>query len=325
MMNFRCYYPLLLLLLLLTACKEKKKPVLTGEEPVEVSEFIASFPVIRLPFQYGDTSLTRIKKDNDSFLISQKIFSQFVPDSVLQSLFGKHAKPKIYSLGKVETKNAETYLFIRTALNEKRSVVMLVFDKKQHFSNYMNLLALDNNSSTTQSFLMDRRGTITKTITRKNPDGSSNEGKDVYSYVAEEKQFSLIMTDALDDKPAELVNPIDTLTRKYKFAGDYVSGKSNLVSIRDSRKANHISFFIHFEKNKECSGELKGEAIIRTATTAEYNRDGDPCKLKFIFSGGYVSLKEEEGCGSYRPLDCSFDLRFPKKKEIKPKKSGKKK
>ena len=86
-----------------------------------------------------------------------------------------------------------------------------------------------------------------------------------------------------------------------------------------------VPFFIHFEKNKECSGELKGEAIIRTATTAEYNRDGDPCKLKFIFSGGYVSLKEEEGCGSYRPLDCSFDLRFPKKKEIKPKKSGKKK
>ncbi len=324
-MILRRFSIVLLLILLVSSCKDKKKTVLTGEEPVEVGDFIGSFQKLNLPFQYGDTSFLHIKKENDSFLINSKIFSQFVPDSILQSLFGKHSKPKIYSIGKVETKGAETYLFIRADNADNKSVILLIFDKKQHFANYMNMLRLDNNTTTTQSFLMDRRGTITKTITRKNADGSGNEGKDVYSYMRDENQFSLIMTDALDDKPADLVNPIDTLPKKFKYAGDYTSGKTNLVSIRDSRRTNHINFFIHFEKSKECIGELKGEAIIRTATTAEYNRDGDPCKLKFIFSAGYVALKEEEGCGSYRPLDCSFDLKFPKKKEIKPKRSGKKK
>jgi hypothetical protein len=141
----------------------------------------------------------------------------------------------------------------------------------------------------------------------------------VYAYVNEGKTFNLIMTDALEDKPTELINPIDTLTKKYKYAGDYTTGKMNLVSIRDGRRPDRISFFIHFEKNKDCTGELKGEAMIRSATTAEYNRDGDPCKLKFVFSTGSATLKEEEGCGSYRPLNCSFDLRFPKKKEVKTK------
>ena len=325
MMILRRVSPLILLVLFFMACREKKKPVLAGEEPMEVSDFIASFPKIALPFQYVDSSLSKIRKDNDSLFINPKIFAQFVPDSVLQAIFGKHGKPKIHPIGKIEAKQAETYLFIRTVLAEKKAVILLVFDKKQHYANYMNLLSLDNNSSTTQSFLMDRRGTITQTITRRNADGSSSEGKDVYSYIGDENQFSLIMTDPLNDTPAELINPIDTLTKKFKYAGDYISGKMNLVSIRDSRRANRISFFIHFEKTKECTGELKGEAIMRTATTAEYNRDGDPCKLKFIFSSGYITLKEEEGCGSYRPLNCSFDLKFPKKKEIRPKKTGKKK
>ena len=324
MMTLRRLSPLFFLFLLL-ACREKKKPVLTGDEPVEVSDFIASFSNIPLPFQYGDTSLSRIRKENDSLLISSKVFSQFIPDSVLRSLYGKHAKPRIYSMGKVEAKDAETYLFVRTTQADKKAVLLLVFNKKQQFVNYMNLLSLDNNPVTSQSFLMDRRGTITKSISRKNADGSSNEGKDVYSFVGEENAFSLIMTDPLEDKPAELINPIDTLPRKFKYAGDYISGKLNLVSIRDGRRPGRITFFIHFEKSKECSGELKGEAQMRTPTTAEYNRDGDPCKLKFIFSSGYVTLKEEEGCGSYRPLDCAFDLRFPKKKEIKPKRAGKKK
>lgn len=325
MMSVRRIFPLLLLLVFFSACREKKKPVLSGDEPVEISDLIDAFPEITLPFQYGDTSLLSLKKDNDSLLINAKVFSQFVPDSVSHALFGKRVKPRIHMLGKIQSRNAETYLFIRVSQAEKKQVDLLVFDKKQHFANYMILLELDNNASTTQNFQMDKRGTITKTISRRNPDGTGNEGKDVFSYVPEENEFSLIMTDPLEDKPADLVNPIDTLTRKFKYAGDYISGKRNLVSIRDGRRSDRISFFIHFEKSKDCTGELKGEAIVRTPGTAEYNRDGDPCKLKFIFSGGYVTLKEEEGCGSYRPLDCAFDLRFPKKKEIKPKKPGKKK
>ena len=43
----------------------------------------------------------------------------------------------------------------------------------------------------------------------------------------------LVMTDALNDKVTELINPIDTLLRKHKLSADYTNGKMNMVSIRD--------------------------------------------------------------------------------------------
>ncbi|MGH2553719.1 MAG: hypothetical protein ACRDEB_08375, partial [Chitinophagaceae bacterium] len=177
---------------------------------------------------------------------------------------------------------------------------------------------------TMQSVILDRKYTITKTVLRKNANGSISEGKDVYMLSAETMNFMLIMTDALEDKPTELINPIDSLSRKNKFSADYGSGKMNLVSIRDGRKKDRITFFIHFEKNSgECSGELKGEAIFRSSVTAEYKEGGDPCILNFVFSSGSVTLKEE-GCGSRRGLQCLFDGNFTRKKEIKPKKVSKK-
>ena len=63
--------------------------------------------------------------------------------------------------------------------------------------------------------------------------------------------------------------------------------------------------------------------MIRSSNTAEYREAGDPCILKFIFTAGSVSLKEE-GCGSRRGLQCLFDGSFPKKKVIKPKTVAKK-
>ncbi len=296
---------------------------MTGEEPVQVTDFIDFFEPVKLSYQLADTMMP--KKEKDSLLISYKIFTQFVPDSVITKAFGKGVKPKIYALGKAEVPGAETYLFVKAVHNEKKAVLILAFDKKQKFIAGMTGLRRDASSSTIQTVTMDRKYTITKTVLRKNPNGSLSEGKDVYILNAETGNFMLIMTDALEDKPTELINPIDTLPRKHKYAADYGSGKMNLVSVRDGRKPDRITFFIHFEKNNgECTGELKGEAMFRSSNTAEYREDGDPCKLKFIFSSGSVSLKEEEGCGSRRGLQCLFDGSFPRKKEVKPKKPVKK-
>lgn len=95
----------------------------------------------------------------------------------------------------------------------------------------------------------------------------------------------LIMTDALEDKVTELINPIDSFARKQKFTADYGSGKMNLVSIRDGRKKGMITFFIHFEKdNGNCTGELKGEAKMISNTMAEYKEAGQPCSIQFNFT-----------------------------------------
>jgi hypothetical protein len=303
-------------LALAVSCGHKKHS-LSGEEPVEIQDFIEFFPVVKLPYSFSDTVLQ--KKERDSLLINYKIFTQFVPDSILGKVFGKNVKPKIYPMGKIEVPKAETYLFVKTVSGDKRVAFILSFDKKQHFIAAMPALHLDQNISTVQSFAMDRKYTITETLLRKNSDGSTSEGKEVYLLNADANNFMLIMTDALDDKPAEIINPIDTLSRKNKLSADYTAGKMNLVSIRDGRKNDRITFFIHFEKNNgACTGELKGEATLKGSNAAEYHQNADPCILQFNFTSSSLTVKEVEACGSHRGLRCLFDGSFVRKKENKP-------
>ena len=298
MQRVQKYLMVLTAIICLTGCKQKKKISLSGEETVAVNDFIDFFAPLDLPLQFTDTSLLKTKKENDSLLISLKNFNQFVPDSVLQEVYAKGAKPKI--------------------TNDKKAVFVLGFDKEQQFIAGMPVLRPDLKSATEQSISMDRKYSITKKVVLKNTDGSLSEGRDVYVLNNEAKNFMLIMTDALDDKITELINPIDTLPRKNKYSADYSNGKMNLVAIRDGRKDGKISFFIHFEKNNgACTGELKGEASMKTPNTAVYQVDGDPCQLQFIFSSSAVTLKEIEGCGSRRGLNCAFDGSFAKKKVSK--------
>jgi len=216
---------LLLLLgaLLLAGCKPKKKPILSGEDPVEVSDFIEFFQPLSLSYQVGDTILD--KKDKDSLLISYKIFTEFVPDSVLRKVFGKGIKPKIYAIGKAAVPKAETYLLVKTVTPAKKVLFILAFDKKEQYLASIPVLVPDQKKATTQSVTIDRKYTITKTVQRKNPDASISEGKDVYVLNADARNFMLIMTEALEDKVTELINPIDTLPRKNKYSADYSSGK----------------------------------------------------------------------------------------------------
>jgi hypothetical protein len=318
MKSFSGFLLLIFGLFLLAQCKSKKPVSLSGEEPVEVSDFINFFPEKKLPYQMADSTL--LKKEKDSLLISYKIFTQFVPDSILSKVFGKNVKPKIYPLARAA--GEETYLFVKAITADKKVGYILAFDKKNTFLASMPLLRLDQSASTQQTASLDAKYSIYKTLFRKNADGTLSEGKDVYVFNASAGSFMLIMTDALDDKATELINPIDTLSRKQKFTADYGSGKMNLVSFRDGRKADRLSFFIHFEKNNgECTGELKGEAIMKSATMAEYREGGDPCILQFNFTSSAVTIKEIDGCGSRRGLRCSFDGTYIRKKEVKAKTS----
>lgn len=315
----------LLALLVLAGCKEKKTISLAGDDPVDAEDFVAFFQPLQLPFTYADSTLRKKKKENDSLRISYKVFTQLVPDSVISKVYGKGAKPKIYAMGRTTGPAGENYLLVKAVQGEKKAVLVLGFDKKKNFAAYLTALRPDLDASTQQTFTLDKRLSLTKTVLRKNRDGSMSEGKDVYAFNADSKVFYLVMTDALEDKPAELINPIDTLPRKNKWTADYTNGKMNLVSVRDGRRSNQLTFFIHFDKGGDCNGEMKGEATITGSNTAEYRKDGDPCKLKFIFTSSSVTLKEVEGCGSYRPLKCAFDGSFARKREPKPKQTTVKK
>ena len=307
--------------LFLFACKHKKKPSLSGEEPVTISDFIESFQPLDLPFQFADTSVS--KKPKDTLLVSYKIFTQFVPEQVLAKVFGAGVKPKIYPVGKVPVPDHENYLFVKALSGDRRAAFLICFDKKNNFIAAMPALQPDANPATQQSFSMDKRFTISKSITRRNPDGTVSDGKEVYVLNEEGRSFMLIMTDALDEKNVEVINPIDTFSKKNKFSADYIKDKNNLVSVRDNKKAGRITFFVHFEKNNgDCTGEVKGEANFASPTTALYRSAGDPCTLQFNFTSSSVTMTEVQGCGSHRGVNCVFEGTFFKKKE--PKKSTRK-
>lgn len=299
----------------ISGCKSSKKPSLSGEEPVEIADFIEFFPELKLPYQVADTTLQ--KKDDDSLRINYKIFSQFIPDSIIGNEMGKLSQARIYPVGRIV--NAEIYLLAKIVNGSSRAVFLFGFDKNQQLIAGMPLLKVDANAATEQLSSIDAKQTITKAVSRKNKSGSVSEGKDVYVLNNDAKKFMLIMTDPLDDAAAELINPIDTLPRKLKYSADYGSGKMNLVSVRDGRRKDRFSFFVSFQKG-DCLGEVKGEAIWQTATRAVYNQPGDPCSLQFTFTNSSVTLKELGGCGSRRGLRCSFDGVYTKKPEPKPKK-----
>lgn len=308
----------MLAVLFLTACREKKKPSLSGEEPVDIKDFISSFELVRPTYEIADSLLTR--KEKDSLLIGYKIFTRFVPDTVLSKTFGKNVKPKIYLMKRVEGERQETYLFAKAMLADKKVVYVLCFDNDKKFMAAMPLLKEDANPSTTQVGGIDRRYSIYKTTYLMKPDGSSGEGREVYVFNADAKKFLLIMTDALDDRVNEVINPIDTLSKKNKFSADYVKDKMNMVSIRDAGKPDKINFFIHFERTSNgCSGELKGVASFNKPTTAVYRQAGDGCVLQFNFTASSVTLKEIEPCGSHRGVKCSFDGTYPRKRAMKKK------
>ena len=315
MTQIKNYFLVIVSILLLTTCKQKKIS-LASEDPVKISDFIEFFEPLNLPLQFDDAVLK--KKDNDSLFISYKVFMQFIPDSLLGKMYGKGVKPKIYAMGKVTDPNKDAYLFVKTAVGEKKAAFVLCFNRKDKFVAGMPVMRKDQDALTMQVAGLDNKFSIIKIVQRKNKDGTVSEGKDVYILNAEGGNFMLILTDPLEDVMPALINPIDTLPRKNKWSAEYVVNKKNLVSIRDGRKPDRILFFIHFETNKgECTGELKGEAVFKSARMAEYHAIGNPCVLRFTFTSSSVSIQETEACGSYRGVRCQFQGTFPRKKETK--------
>lgn len=297
---------------LLMACGKKKK-TMAGSDEVNMQEFVDFFETVKLPFTYADTSFPA--KEHDSLLISTEIYNQFTPDSIVGSAFGA-IKPKIYPIGKYADKNGDLYIFSRAVSKEKKAMLVTVYNKEKKFIAGFEAMAKSKNASTATFVTIDAMLNINKKITKKLADGTEVSGNDIYVLNEAAHDFMLVMTDSIGDD-VEMINPIDTLPKTFKYAGDYGKGNRNLVSIRDDKKQGQLQFFIHLEdKSTGCKGEEKGVATITSPTTAEYRQAGDPCVLQFVFSNNNITLKEVEGCGSRMgALDCSFDGSYAKKKK----------
>jgi hypothetical protein len=312
----------LLLPLLLWACKGGKKPL--TDDTVEIGDFIGFFDEAKLPVTFADSSFR--KKEKDSLAIHYKLFTRFVPDSLLGKQFDK-VVPRLYPAGKVSVKKAETYLFVKAITSFRKVIYVLVYDKDQHFTAGMPLLISDKNTTGPQSASLDTRYTFTILHQRRTADGGAVYKKNAWVYNSA-GVFTLIMTESNDMTAikSQLINPIDTLPKHNKLSGDYTQDKMNLVSIRDTKTPGRFLFFIHFEKDGgACRGELKGIARMTGTDNAVFSQPGDPCEVSFHFLGNTVAIKEEQGCGAHRDIKCFFEGSFIRRHPPKPVKPAKKK
>jgi hypothetical protein len=308
-----------LCLIILFACNNNNNGS-TGDGNFDYESFAGKFKSPAPPYHLTDVSLLENK---DTVAIRGAAFLAFIPDSVMQRFFGKAAKVKYIPLAKAVTKDAESYFIMKAVSGAKSLAILLVFNKDKTATAVFPFLVPDADPATSQTSTIDKSFSITRALSRKMKNDVTADGKEVYIYNEALNTFTLIMTDVLDNSNLAVINPIDTFPRKSKFAGDYLNGNRNIVSIRDSKNPSEINFFIHFEK-QDCKGELKGTALFTSGSTAVYRQDGGPCVLEMSFSGKTVLLREVEGCGSHREVKCVFDGKFTKKVEVKGKAPAKK-
>ncbi|HEU4470531.1 MAG TPA: hypothetical protein VFR58_05560 [Flavisolibacter sp.] len=300
----------LVLLVLVAACKGKRNGDKQDEEGFSYEQFSEQFAKGSLPYVLTDTGLLR---NTDTAAVQGVAFASFVPDSARTKWFGK-GKTRYIPMAQVSGKGNSFYIVKAVTGNKKGALLFSFTDGK--FGGVFPFLLPDADPSTSQSSSVDKSLSITKFIQKKQEDNSIAEGKEVYGYDGASGQFPLILVNPIDNGSAEVINPIDTLPRKHKFSGDYIKDKRNFISVRDGRYPNQLQVFIHIDKNKgECTGELKGDLLLTSGTAAIYRQGGDPCVLSFRFGSSSVTVKEDEGCGSHRGIDCLFDGSYSRKKE----------
>ena len=156
---------LILVPLLLLSCKSKKVSLAANDEQVDVSEFLEGFPPLKLPYGATDTILRR--KEPEAAVLNYKLFTRFVPDSVITHLFGREAHPHLYAIGRIKVPKAETYLFVKGVQKDRRALYLVCFSKKDRFAAARPVLYSDNESGVTARVDMDPKYTITLLHERK--------------------------------------------------------------------------------------------------------------------------------------------------------------
>ena len=252
-----------------------------------------------------------------------KVLQQFIPDSAFTIILGKNRKVTIKPVGKIK-KEKENYLLTLISTKSESKLVVFVLDAKSKFLGVKELMSSKDREDGYQhavsinkepTFILVKEKTIKETTL------FTRTGW-VYNNAG---FFMVVITDSNEDpKKQQIINPIDTLPRKNKWSGDYIKDKKSYVSIRDGKDLNSYTFFIHFEKNEgACIGELKGTMKVKSATTAIYTANADPCIIDFNFEGSEVTVKEQGSCGNHRGIKCFFNDSFQKKREPKQKTSKK--
>ncbi len=304
----------LLVLLAMVGCKDK--PVdLSGETTIKISDFLAVFPKITIPYTIADTNMV---KAADTVVIGYKAFIQFFPDSSLTAIVGNSRKLVIHPVGSIE-KDKENYLLVLFTVKKVTHLAVFVTDKKHKFLAAKALLSSAKTDNYIHSLSINKEPTFLVSQERTGKDNQLQYSRAGWVYTSA-GYFMVVVNDSNEDSrhTENIINPLDSLARKNKYSGDYAQDKKNFISLRDGQTSASYLFFVHFEKEEgSCTGEIKGEMKMKTATTAQFKQNGDPCIIDFTFNEKKITIKEQGSCGNHRGIKCFFDDTFIRKKDPK--------
>jgi len=302
---------ILAICLLMAGCGKNKKKM-SGQDAVDIKDFIEFFDELSLPVILSDSLLK--KKNTDSSFISDTIMNQFIGDTIFNDLYGKE-KPKTYAIGRFKNMDAETYLIIKTKGNIN-AFYALAFTPEKKYSANMVLLSDGKKNNEINRVVIDSRYTFNLVDQYRDADGSINEFSQVYAY-NNAGMFMMILKDGLQKgEVLPIINPIDTLPAANKYSGNYGKDSRNFISIRDGKTPKDFQFYINMDKGPatDCQADLKGEAVFITKDSAVYSTKSDPCTIGFKFGSKSVRITETIICGNKRPADCSFNVTYSRQK-----------
>ena len=305
----------------LAGCGGGKKKV-SGEEPVTVEGFLAPFPPIKLPYVLDDSILR--KKNADSLKLSLHAWKTIIPDSIYTAYFAGKPGLRLFAIGKVLDRNKGKYVLLKAVSPDGNSGYLFYFDRKNKLGGSMQMAASGDDAHEKSYGKIDNRFNISL-VTEIYKPGGTNIVKESSYGLSDEGIFTLIMTNTNAVVSGRGVyNPIDTLPRHFKWSGDYVAGKNNIVSIRDGVSPREYRIFVHFvNEDAGCKGEVKGVAEVLGENKLKFTEQGGPCGIEFRFSDNHVTIREVGGCGAYRDVSCFFEGTYDKKKPQKIKKKVK--
>ncbi|RPD42494.1 hypothetical protein [Chitinophaga barathri] len=288
------------------ACKSKPKQGTTEEEQaLTYPDFRRLFPVTELTYRWEADSLSR--RLPDSTALKTKVVKQFLPDTLAKGVFAATEKPKYFPLTVIQPANEKfDIVVVEGSAKSGDAAWMVLYSKTGEFLGRH--LVARNTPGKRMGFSIDKKLNIKVTTEM----GSKSTREEVYVPSAD-GSLALILTNS-NEPVGGLYNPIDTLPRKHKVSGNYMSG-DNIVSIRDGENTKEFLFFIHFSRDKgECTGELDGIGRFTSATTGQFRDKQSACIVDFKFSSSRVTIRET-GCGAYRGIKCMFEGTFVRKKK----------
>jgi hypothetical protein len=303
-------------ILTLFSCKHKATD-LNSDAPIKPNQFVAAFKVLENNFAANDSNILSLA---DTVSINHKQLERFISDTLLRRLLVDDKKATFHPVGRIDKTN-EVYLLLLSVHNKKKTVTVIVQDKKNVFLASKDIL-FSSDDGYKHSFALNREPTFFVLRERIISDKEYKFKFTKTGWAYNGKTFIAVVNES-NERNANLnaiINPLDTLPRENMYSGNYVEDDRNFISLRDGRTPQEYLFFLHIDKNDgTCVGELKGEMKMTDSTHAIYSFGGDPCVIDFIFDRNIITIKEKGSCGNRRGMDCFFEDAYTKKKEPKKK------